>query len=227
MAAILTDLVELKSQLEIDQRDTSEDGRLLLLAELASELIEKHLQRPLVKKERTEFRDGTNTRRLVMKARPIYTTPKIRVFWDNDGYYGEESNAFASNTELTYGDDFVCQVDDDEEQGRGKSGILLRIGRVWEKPHLRSRGYVSPFRGPGFGNHKVIYTAGYGVDNLPVTIRMACNFLVARIRYLMPNMLELGSDSYEELSRNYVTQNQPYLMSLIKPMIFHHRNFHF
>ena len=221
---ILTDLVELKEYLEIDPRNTKYDRQLLLFAESASAMIEEFLDRSLEKKSRTEFYDGSGTRELILRARPVFTSPTPRAFWDNGGFFGEGTDGFDSTTELDYGDDFVVRIDDSDSLGVGQSGILLRQRTVWERPQIRSVGLVSPYKGKGWGNIKVIYTAGYEVDTLPSQIRLACNMLVARLRYVAPTGMEIGYDSYEELSRAWITPAKGYMMSLVKPLIWNFRN---
>ena len=223
---LLSDIRELKAQLEIDSGDTSEDKKLNFFVEIASSWIEELLNRPgLSYKSRTEFYNGTGTQRLLLRSRPVYTTPTIQVSVDESGYFGQPSGSFDTNTALTYGDDFYLQTD--QEDGTSRCGILIRNGTYWPKPRVRQAGLLAPFLGIGFGVVKVVYSAGYFVDNLPPAIRFACNLLVAKMRHLMPLGLELTSESYEERSMSWVGERKDYLLALVKPMIHPYRNRNF
>ena len=223
---LLTDLRELKKYLDIEPGDTSEDSKLSFFVEHASQWIEELLDRPgLSFKSRTEFYQGTGTQRLPVRSRPVYTSPTVQVFVDDVGYFGSASGSFASTTALTYGTDFAVQVD--QEDGTSRSGILLRLNDTWPKPQVRQFGYLSPFVWSAQGNVKVIYTAGYTVDTLPSVFRLAVNLLVARMRYLFPLGMEIGSESYEERSISLIADRKDYLIAQIRPMLWNYRNWTF
>lgn len=226
MTMLLTDIREVKGVLDIDPEDKSEDWKLLLFIEQASEWISEYLDRPgLEKKSRTEYYNGTGTQKLLLRSRPVYTSPTILVRLDESAYYGSATDSFDAETALTYGEDFALELD--QEDGTSRSGILVRIGDVWPKASVRQRGFLSPFVGEGFGVVRVTYTAGYTVDTLPAIFRLACNLLVAKMRYLIPPGMEIGSESYEERSVSYVNQNRNILMSLVKPLLNGQRNWKF
>jgi hypothetical protein len=229
---ILSDLREIKSILEIDPLDNSEDKKLLFLVEQASALIEGYLDRDLFFKSRTQFYKGTGTQKLLLRNRPVYPTPQspysaIQVTYDPNGLFGAGVGAFANATTLsyTYGVDYTLQIDQDD--GGSRSGILIRINEYWTRPQVRQAGLLSPFVGDDTGSLQVIYTAGYTVDTLPAAFRAACNLLVARMRYLMPVGMEIGSEGYEERSISLVAERKDYLMSLVKPLIHQYRNWKF
>ncbi len=219
----LSSLQELKVYLEIDKDDRSEDGLLLFLLEVASSWIEELLDRKLFIKSRTEYYSGTGTSKLLLKSRPVYTSPTIAVSVDDGGYYGEPSGAFDSNTALTYGTDFAIQLDPGED-GVSRSGILVRKSNVWSRPSARRQGLLSPYIGEAYGNIKVVYTAGYSVDSLPVTLRLACNLLVARLRYVFPLGIELGTESFEERSISIISSEKTKLLVLVRPLIMPYRS---
>lgn len=218
---ILSDLNEVKKILAIPVENTTEDVQLSLYLEFASGLIEEVLNRSLFFRSRTEYYDGTGTQRLNLRSRPVYTTPAIEVWHDRDGWYGSNSDAFQGNP-MTYGRDFCLVIDQDN--GTSRSGILIRINDVWPRFSYREQGYLSPFVKKGMGNIKVIYTAGYTVDDLPAPLRAACDLLVARYRYVFPLGMELSSESYEERSISNMANARDYLLSLIKPMVYPYRN---
>lgn len=144
------------------------------------------------------------------------------MFIDHHGYYGSTSGSFDSNTELTYGSDFCLVID--QENGSSRCGLLVRINNLWPKPQLRQTGWLSPFIGEAFGNIKVVYTAGFTPDTLPTDLRFACNTLVARMRYIMPLGMSIGSESYEERSIGMIEDKRNYLMSFVAPVLVQYRN---
>lgn len=214
----LTDLRELKEVLEIDPLNTTEDTKLLFFIEQATSWIKELLNRHgLEYKSRTEYYRGTGTQKLLLKSRPVFTTPTIQVFVDEQGYFGAASGAFGSTTAWTYGVDFTIQPD--QEDGTSRSGILYAINRYWPKPSARQRGLLTPFLSPDLGSIKIIYTAGWTTDNMPAIVRQACNLLVSKMRYIFPLGMELSSESYEDRSISILGERKDYLLGGIKPML--------
>lgn len=220
-----SDLLEIKVLLGLDPGNTAQDSKLLILNTVVGEWLGEWLNRPgFDLKARTEYYDGTGTQNLLLRSRPVYTTPTVQVFADSNGNWGSTSGSFdTATTELVYGDDFALRLDPGEE-GRSRSGILVRLNAYWDKPSVRQRGLLSPFIGQANGNVKVVYTAGYTVDSLPAQLRMAANLLVARLNYVWPLGVELGSESYEERSLSIITSQKSALFVLVKPMIWSFRN---
>jgi len=226
---LLTDLREVKSILEISEEDTTEDKKLLFLMEWATQWIEEWLNRVgrIFIKSRTEYYNGTGTQGLLLRSRPAYRTPTITVLVDEAGFFGAPSGSFDTNTTaLTYGDHFALQLDQDDNL-TSRSGILIRINDLWPKPPLRQQGYLYPFAARSFGNIKITYTAGYTVDNLPATLRMAANLLVARMRDVLPLGYELVGESYEERTISRVISEKNKLLGMVAPMLANYRNWRF
>lgn len=224
---LLTDLRELKKILEINPNNTQEDGKLNFLIEWASKWIEELLDRgPLEQREWTEYFNGTNTQNLCLLHRPVFTDPAPRVWVHEDGFFGQKSGAFIDDHELTYGTDFVVDTRESTTQ-KGESGILVRVDDVWNPGFYRSRGMLSPYIGPSNGSIKVTYTAGYTVDDLPSTYRMACNFIVMELRYVLPVGMKIGSDGYEGRSLGIINSQKDYLLGMVYPMIWGKRNWGF
>lgn len=221
---LLTDLTELKHVLDIPTSDTGDDAKLLILIEQAGDVIEEFLGRKgrLIKKERTEYYRGTATQKLLLRCRPVFTTPTIAVRVDEGGYFGAPSDSFDSETALVYGDDFTLQIDQDD--GTSRSAILWRLSDVWPRPSVRKRGYLTPHVGEDKGSIRVVYTAGYTVDTLPPAFRLATNILVARLRILFPYGYILTSEGYEERNVSYHVND---LFDLIRPLLWSYRNFVF
>ncbi len=221
---LYSDIRVLKSELSIDPANTQEDKLLSFFMVTASNWLEELLNRPgIFWKQRTEFYKGTGTQKLLLRSRPVYTTPTIQVFVDQGAYFGCAINSFDSTTSaLTFGVDFALQIDQDD--GSSRSAILWRMNDLWPRPQIRQQGYLAPFLTNDWGSVKVIYTAGYFVDNLPPIIREACNLIVARLRYVWPLGVELSSDSYEDRSIAVVNSEKSKLLALIKPMIYSFKN---
>lgn len=233
----LTDLRELKVWLDIDPANTSEDKKLNFYIELATQWIEEILDRPgLFFASRTEYYKGTNTQKLLLNSRPVYTTPTIQVNEDEAGYYGAPTGSFASTTALTYGDDFCLQID--QANGTSRSGILIRRNDVWPRPTNRMRGLLAPFIGEDFGSIKITYSGGYTVDDLPSQFRAATTLLVANLRQLLPLGQPIQAESYEERaisyggpqfagSSNVSGAQKTFLLALAKPLIMSYKNWRF
>ena len=110
--ATISDLREIKAILDIPEGDQSEDVNLNFLIEQASNWIEEFLGRSLFRKARTEYYNGNGSQKLLLKARPVLTSPTIEVYVDNSGYFGAASGSFnSSTTDLTYGTDFALVID--------------------------------------------------------------------------------------------------------------------
>lgn len=216
---LLTDLREVKALLEIDPENTQEDLKLSLFIEQCSAWIEQWLDRgDLSLQSRTEYYNGTNTQKLLLRCRPVYLFPIIQVFVDYGGFYGSTSGSFnPSLSTLTFGNDFCIETRDGITS---ENGILVRINDFWAKPSVRQVGYLTPFIGPSFGSIKVIYTAGYTNDTLPATIRNAAAIVVAKLRNYLPLGLEVNSENYEELSVSVSTDGKNYILGGVIPQIF-------
>lgn len=219
---LFSDLIELKAHLGIPPNDTSEDKVLNYWIEQISDWFEEILNRKFVYKSRTEYYNGTGTEKLLLRARPVYTTPTIEVYVDVTGTFGASSGTFLASSQLTWGTDFYLDVDQDD--GTSRSGILYRRGNFWNKRDVRQRGYLSPFIGPAPGTIKVIYTAGYTVDNLPASFRLAVNMCIARLRSVMPLGAETMSESYEERAISVAISERLKLIALVAPMLYPFRN---
>jgi hypothetical protein len=221
----LTDLRELKKELDIADTDTSQDPKLNLFIESASALIEEFLGRPLAFASRTEWCSGTNTQILNLICRPVYQTPTPVVFQDDYGYYGQSSSGFQPTTQLVYGADFVLAID--QPDGTSRSGQLVRINEFWERPRVRRGGLLSPYLDHGLGNIQVQYSGGYKIDTVPTALRLACNLLVAEMRMLFPYGARISSEGYEERNISYDWPQRQRLLDLVRPLIWSYRNWRF
>ena len=219
---LTTDLLELKTELEISPLDTSQDAKLLLFVEAATDMIEEFLNRKISKRQRTEFYGGTNTRKLLLRNRPVYLDPLPRVWVAPTGQFQASPDTFGSEEELVYGESFALDIDDDGPTSR--KGQLLCINNVWQRNIFRNPGELSPYIAPSPGSIKVVYTAGYTVDTLPAAFRLATNLLVARLNNLFPFGMLATSESYEERNVSWDIPQKDKLMNLVKEILFSYRN---
>ncbi len=224
---LYSDLSVLKAVLEIDDCDKSEDKRLLFFLEWASRWIEELLDRPGFSYAlRTEYLDGNGSPNLLLKFRPVYPTPPILVYYDSSGNFASASGTFdPSTTAFTYGTDFCLRID--QQDGTSRSGILYRINALWPRAYKRQGGYLSPFQVDNLGCVKVVYYAGYTVDNLPSPIRMACTTLIGKMRNFFPLGMEVGNEGYKDRSLGYLMTNRDYLLNTVKDMLLNYRNWNF
>lgn len=220
---LFSDLRQLKKDLEIDPANTAEDVRLTFFLETVTSWIEEFCGRQFAYKQRTEHLAGTGTQKLVLKWRPVFSTPAIQCWIDGHGAYGQATDPFPADTQLTYGTDFALKID--QEDGiSSRSGILVRRNAYWPLRRVRTPGYLAPFYDDPLGNIKVTYYGGYTVDSLPAVFRQATNLLVARLRYLLPLGMVLGSESYEERSISLVQNHKNNLMGEVGPLLVYYRN---
>lgn len=220
---LYTDLLEAKKVLEISPDNPAEDGKLLFMIEWASQIIEEILNRPGIEyKTRTEYYQGNGSPSIVLRSRPVFTTPAMTVNVDQNGYYGAVSGSFGSTTELTYGQDYFLAID--QEDGSSRSGILYRRNYYWPRAAVRQRGLLSSFMTNDTGSIKITYTAGYTCDTLPAGIRYACNLLVAKMRGILPTGFEVSSESYQDRSMAFQASRKDYLMAMAKPHLLAYRN---
>lgn len=218
-------LQELKVLLQIDPNDTYEDISLSFILDYTTSWIEELLGRRIFLATNTEYYNGTGSQKLLLRRRPVFTTPTIEVSIDQGGYYGSASGAFTGQGDAqVYGEDFCLDIDQDD--GTSRSGILVLLKQFWPKPPRREVGYLSPFIGPVFGNIKVSYKAGYSVATLPGTLRMAAMLIVAKLRYILPLGLEVSSESYEERSISVASAQKGLLLATVMPMLNPYRNWH-
>lgn len=237
----MSDLREIKKTLEIHPLNTAEDVKLLFFLEWAQDWIEEYLNRKgkLWYKQRTEYYNGTGTQKLLLRSRPVFATPTIQVYVDENGFFGSPTGSFDPQlSNLVYGQDFCLKIDQDDGIS-SRSGILLRINSgssqgqtgsnvggfgIWPRRQVRQIGFLSPFIQDSFGSIKVVYWGGYTVDTAPGQLRGACNLLVTRMRYIWPVGMAIGTDSYEERAIGFVEEKKEYLMGFVKPMLSTMRN---
>lgn len=223
MDFMLGDLTELETLLGIPHGDVSQRKKLAYVLETVTGWAEEMLDRSFRLKSRTEYYAGRGTNALLLRARPVFTTPAVQAWVSDTGYWGQASGAFSGSADqLTYGSDFALKID--QEDGTSRSGILVRLNGVWGRALFRRAGDLSPHTDAGLGNVKVTYTAGYTVDTLPAALRGAVHLGVGKLFQTWPNADEVSSESYEERSVSYVTSEELGIKRLMWPMLQSFRN---
>ena len=222
-----SDLRTIKSVLEIDPRNTIEDKKLLMFLDIATNLIEDVTNRPgMLYRVRTEYYNGTGTRTLLLRHRPVYTTPTPLIYVDQGGYFGSVDGSFDTATDArVYGTDFCLDLTEEGEPSR--SGIVYSMKGAWPPLTSRLPGLLTPVVQRGVGNIKVVYGGGYTADDLPSAFRFACTLLVTRLRYLMPLGFELTGENYEDRSITLSAERKDWLLAGVKPLLFAYRNWRF
>lgn len=220
---IYSNILEIKKLLSIDPDNTLYDTKLNFLNEFVSGWIEELLDRDFTYKTRTQFYNGTGTQKLLLRNRPVFTSPAIQCWLDGNGYYGQADNAFPDSSALTYGQDFVLRVDQDN--GSSRSAILIRMkGAVWHRPFVRTPGLLTPYVWNALGNIKVTYTAGWTTDTLPAGFKLGVDYLIAKLNNLFPYGQLLSSESYEERSVSYWIPQKRWLLADVWGMIGSYKN---
>lgn len=225
---LYSDLSELKALLDIDPNDKSEDVKLNFFNEFAANAIEELLNRPggVFFATNTQYYKGKGTQKLLLRRRPAYPGPvaavpaavAMTVITDPNGNFGSTSGSFSPTQQvLTYGVDYCLQIDQDD--GGSRSGLLIRLNNLWDRPYVRKYPYLAPFLSDDTGSIQVTYSAGYTVDTLPASLRMAADLLVANFRYVFPLGMGITSDGYEDRNIGIDAPKRAFLLDLIKPLV--------
>lgn len=203
----LSTLTSVKTTGGISLADTSQDTALTAALAAAGTAVKSYTKRWLESKSYTWYLSGLGRQELVLPERPV--TAIAGVWLDPEGYFGRRDGAFASDTELTDGEDYVLQWD--EPQGSAsRSGLLLRIGggvtsavcypfTQSGEPGSTLSARLLPSWPRGFGNIKVQATAGY--TSIPEDLARACDLLSLWLWQTGPDAgIVPQSESYEEYS---------------------------
>lgn len=239
MGFLYTSLDEIKAVLGIDPVNTQYDLQLGIYNKQAASIFDEFLDRPVSYETRTVIYPGTGNQKLLLKHRPVYPTaapPKaanlpftaISVTIDDSSGWGFASGAFQQSNgaqPLVLGTDYGIRVDQDD--GGSREAILYNINGPWPKPIYRMNGELSPFVGPDMGSVQVTTTAGWTVDTMPATLRMAADMLIARLRVIFPLAMQVTSESYIERSVGLSENQRRFLLGLLRPYLIFFRNWKF
>jgi len=140
------------------------------------------------------------------------------------GYYGDPTGSFDSTMLLAEGTDYVLARDTDNGN-QSRSGRLIRLNDVWERPIQRTAGLLTPYIGYDRGSIKIMYTAGF--KTIPDDLQGACLHVVAKLSHISPYGRDISSESYEERNIGYaVLRDKRGLLSEVAPILAAYKNLH-
>lgn len=143
---------------------------------------------------------GTGTLSTTSGANGV-ATPVL--FFDQQGYYGQNPNGFGSGTQLSPFTQYMVKLD---KGGRSSyQGLIQKVGGAgagfWGFYYPENvfsgklAGYKQPYWPRGDGNIKLMYSAGYAWNKLPQDLVYACSMLAAYMVRIMPSGQPLSSES--------------------------------
>lgn len=197
MSCLIT-LDNLKALWSVAKDDVANDDQFRALIQQCSARIETFCRRVFATADYTEFVNGTGTRYLPLRQRPINTV--ANVWEDNNGYWGQSDDPFPSTTLLTAGTDYMIVKEDGP---LGKSGMLYRRNGLWPKWDVYESGKIAAVPTPAPGNIKVEYNAGF--STIPYDVQQACAFLCASVRRTIKLGAPTSSEAWEDY--NYTLAN--------------------
>jgi hypothetical protein len=221
--ANLTTLCKLKMFLGISDDDTSEDLALKQLITEVSSLIETHCNRIWGAATYTEYYSGDGTSKLILTNTPVVSITSINV--DNNGYWGQGADAFASTTLLEAGVDYALVRDAHDGSARSESGVVMRLNNVWESAYVVPPFMLGAVPQSEFGNIKVVYVGGVTV---PSSVELAAHLMIQAVRKTNPSRNTVGfkSESDEEYSYTLGDVNNELLkMDSIKKLLARYKRF--
>jgi len=150
---------ELKAYLGI--ADSSEDVPLARVVSGVDAAAKRWMKRTIeAVPEAVEYHAGTGRQRLYLMNRPVTDITSLHL--DMTGYSGQVAGAFAAETALTRGEDYILDGITADERNMG---CLIYLRGNWPE---------------GIGNIKVIYDHGY--DVVPDDIKLGCLMIAAQVR---------------------------------------------
>jgi len=134
------------------------------------------------------------------------------VWLDNGGFYGTAQGAFAANTQMFEGVNFVLRRDQDggtssrsgvlEVIGAGGGGLYLGGWGGWGGGWARNWPMLTGYPVAGQGNVKVTYTAGW--ETMPQDLQLVALRVLAKVRLSTVWGQIISSQSYEGASTSLV-----------------------
>lgn len=190
---MLTNLTQLKQFLNLTT--TSEDDRLCLLIAQVSDFIENWCGRTFVQATYTEYYSGQGKPFLVLNQRPVASITSV--YLDDQGYWGQGQDAFATADLLQSGVDYALDIG---SGGLSYTGRLLKVKGDWPNAWAYWFGVISSLPGPDIGNIKVTYVGGFNANLVPKGLQLACHMAIALIRNGAAFGQPMQSESFEEYS---------------------------
>jgi hypothetical protein len=172
--------------------DSSQDAVLNLLIAQCSARCATYVGHVLEATNLTEYYRGTGTCDLVLLNWPVNSITSVHE--DMGAEWGQAADAFAAATELVAGVDYSLRKDGGG--GQARSGILRRIGTVWQKPTIYVPGTISPTPAETSGTIRVVYNAGFAT--IPDDLQQACLLLMACVKRILKIGQPLSSEGWED-----------------------------
>ena len=147
----------------------AESTQYVMWLAAAESLLRRVCARQFTYGSRVFYLDGTGTEDLLIPETPVQSITSI--YEDYGGRYGQATDAFASTTLLTSGDDYYLVRDDAENANWSKSGIVKRVGATWPARHRRPPHYLGSVREGVPGALKVTAVTGYNL--VPFDLKLA------------------------------------------------------
>lgn len=135
---------------------------------------------------------STNTFRL--RETPLTVSGLTSIYYDLSANYGRGSGDFASGTLLVDGTDYALRIDQTDGT-TSKSGLVERLGGVWEGRRARRPGYLTVLPEARTGHIKVTYNCTGAYGSAPEVI-LAANMVVVRMMNAGRTGGRLQSESY-------------------------------
>lgn len=216
----LISLPKLKSYLGISQADVAEDPLLSLLLASTSAAIEEYCGRTFASTIYTgQIYQGNSQQVFALRNRPV--TAISALYLDNSAYWGTALGSFPASTLLVEGVDYA--LDRDQPDGSSRSGLVYRIGGLWQRPQIRRVGTIGNAEGAQVGNIKISYTAGFSV--LPINVELAAMLAIAKVRRTAPYGQALASESYKDTSYSlFHPQHSGLFMGEVGTLLSRYRN---
>ena len=181
---------------------------LTLVLTGADKAIKTFLKRNIEQENLTEFYSGNGRPDLPLNQYPVSAVTTVHE--DPNGYWGQGSGAFPATTLLTVGTQYA--IEKDNGGSLSHRGLLRRLGwgPAWW-PQTYGSGKLAASRAPswqvGWGNLKVVYTAGY--TTVPADIQYACQTLVVWMAKIQPfGGRPVSSESFESYGYSIIAQLQ-------------------
>lgn len=156
---------------------------------------------------------GTGTMSMAATLNAVFSPV---VFFDMGGYGGQAPNAFAPNTQLVMGTQYILVTDSGGKVSN--RGLIRRIGGAgggflgffpwhgWGSGRLSATALPAWPRGEL--NLKVQYSAGYPAAKIPSDLTAACNMLVAYMVRNHPSGAPLSSENLGAYGYSVLSQSK-------------------
>ena len=186
-------LANLKAFIGMSATDTTYDTQLTLVLNAVEQSITTYLGYNPASAETTEYYSGNGTNAFALNRKPVANAAAVTaVYEDPNGYWGQASGGYPSNTLLTQGVDYAVAV-----EGVSQAGILVRLRTLWPTQWSWLPNRLAANLGPVGGCIKVTYTAGFTTYGPADVIEAAYAEAAARWASRLTGMGALTNESLD------------------------------